>query len=495
MIGVPAASLQSSLTPAICVVSGPAYILFSHVTADASTTSLAAAPAPPKSRAPVAISLEMVVIGSFSLMLLVVGFIGWQSVRNASRMKNAIAWVDQIHAVTLLLSEIELDVREGESALHAYVLTGDLAQRDEYRKQAFAEASSELDAHVRELRRLSEGVPERQLKLGQIEKLLQQRVTAMEALRNAYEKTPSDTALQQSLSLSGLALTMQLVSRFDEFVAQENRLLAARVAEREADTRLVIATITGSGVLGFGCVAVALFVILRGLERRRAAEALLQVSLGEKEILLKEVHHRVKNNLQVVSGLLSLEAEKLRDPQAVAVFRECRDRIHSMARLHQRLYVKGNFASVEFGEHLREMCEMLVRAHTPADCDLSLEVAAETAVLDLDRAVTLGLIANELLLNSLKHAFAGRPAGALSVSLRDGASVELTVRDDGCGLPPGFDPKKSAGLGLELVLGLSRQLHGEATIENLPAGGAVAVIRFPGADAQKNPSAATPSPS
>jgi two-component sensor histidine kinase len=150
-----------------------------------------------------------------------------------------------------------------------------------------------------------------------------------------------------------------------------------------------------------------------------------------------------------------------------------------MAQLHQRLYVRGNFASVDFGEHLREMSEMLVRSHTPPDCDLSLEVKADPAVLDIDRAVTLGLIANELLLNALKHAFVGRSSGAIVVSLRDGATIELGVRDDGRGLPPDFDPKKSASLGVELVFGLSRQLRGEARLENNSSGGVNAVVRFP----------------
>jgi two-component sensor histidine kinase len=124
------------------------------------------------------------------------------------------------------------------------------------------------------------------------------------------------------------------------------------------------------------------------------------------------------------------------------------------------------------------MSEMLVHAHTPADCDLSLDVQADPVVLDIDRAVTLGLIANELVLNALKHAFAGRSSGALVVTLRDGATIELGVRDNGSGLPPDFDPKKTTSLGVELVAGLSRQLRGEARIENAPSGGVNAVVRF-----------------
>jgi two-component sensor histidine kinase len=125
------------------------------------------------------------------------------------------------------------------------------------------------------------------------------------------------------------------------------------------------------------------------------------------------------------------------------------------------------------------MAEMLVRSHTPQGCILALEVRADPVAVDLDTAVTLGLIANELLLNSLKHGFGGRPVGKLMVELRAGDRNQMTVRDDGCGLPEGFDATKNAGLGFELVLGMTRQIRGEAKIQNDPAGGTRTTIFFP----------------
>src|SRR5437588_13054762 len=216
--------------------------------------------------------------------------------------------------------------------------------------------------------------------------------------------------------------------------------------------------------------------LLSSLHRLQAE---LQERIERRTASLAEVRHRVKNNLQIISSLLMFHTENAGNAADKAVFDECRDRIYSMARLHEQLYSSGELSDLDFATHLREMVEMLVRSHTPQGCILALDVRADPVAVDLDTAVTLGLIANELLLNALKHGFAGRPAGKLTVELYGGNRNEMTVRDDGCGLPPGFDATKDAGLGLELVLGMTRQIRGEAKIENDPAGGTRAAIFFP----------------
>jgi two-component sensor histidine kinase len=180
-----------------------------------------------------------------------------------------------------------------------------------------------------------------------------------------------------------------------------------------------------------------------------------------------------------------LQAEKLTNAADKAVFGECRDRIYSMARLHEQLYSSGEFSDLDFAAHLREMAEMLVHSHTPPGCILTLEVRADPVAIDLDTAVTLGLIANELLLNALKHGFDGRSAGKLMVELRAGNPNQMIVSDDGSGLPPGFDARKTSGLGFELVLGMTRQIRGEAQIENDPAGGTRTTILFPSPDLRR----------
>lgn len=227
-------------------------------------------------------------------------------------------------------------------------------------------------------------------------------------------------------------------------------------------------------------VAIAAFSLLAVLiDQVVKQRAELHALICEKNVVLKEVHHRVKNNLQVISSLLSLEAKKIDNPQAAVVFKECRDRIHLMARLHQRLCSKEKFASIDLSEHLREMVETLVHAYSPVGCRMDYQVPANSMIVDIDTAMTLGLIANEVILNSLKHAFKGRDTGSLTIRLTEGPRRELVISDDGNGLPQDFATKNGGSLGLNLVHGLSRQIHGEAKIENGQSGGTRTTIRFP----------------
>lgn len=407
-----------------------------------------------------------------SLFLAAIGALSFQSL---SRFGESITWVDHTHDVIEMFDELELDVREGESALRAYILTNDLSQRDEYRKQAF----DELNFHLKEVRSLAADDPVQLSRLDPIEAMLRQRVTIMEKTRTSFEADPKNSALQATLIRPGVELTDKVVVKLNEFRDAERRILADRLAKRSSESGVAMNAILASGSLGIGCACLGLFIILRGLHKRREAEARLRESLAEKEVLLREVHHRVKNNLQVISSLLSLDSEKLKDPQAVSVFRECRDRIQLIARLHEQIYSREQFARVAFGEHLREVAEVLVQTHRTPGCSVSLKVEIDPVDVDLDTAVTLGLIANEVILNSLKHAFVGRDTGTLTVQLRHGAQREMKVFDDGIGLPPGFNPKKSGGIGLELVNGLTRQIHGEATIQNCDHGGTCTIIHFP----------------
>ncbi len=420
-------------------------------------------------------AVEAPLIAGYALVLLLLAGTAWFAIQAVTGLQRGIRSVDHTHEVVEMLKELELDVREAESALRSYVLTGEASHLAEYRKQAF----DELNEHAAGLRSLTQGNPEQLQRLDQAEPLLRARVELLEQLRAKFAATPTEAVRQEIVALNTSRFTDPLVTDFEQFGRREQQMLSARLAERGAGAQHAIHAAIASGMLGVVCVAATLVLVLRGLQRRRLTEAQLEVSLGEREILLKEVHHRVKNNLQVISSLLGLEAEKLADPAARAVFKECRDRIHSMARLHQQLYARGEFAHVDFGAHLREMAEMLVDAHAPAGCRVTLNVRAEPLALDLDSAVTLGLVANEVLLNALKHAFTGRTQGVLELQIRHGSTSEIVVCDDGVGLPPDFDPKRNAGLGLELIFGLMQQIHGAAKIENAPGGGTCTTLTFP----------------
>jgi PAS domain S-box-containing protein len=240
--------------------------------------------------------------------------------------------------------------------------------------------------------------------------------------------------------------------------------------------------VKGRAVCGSSGEAVRLSGVAMEITTRKQAEEQLKASLEEKEMLLREVHHRVKNNLQVVSSLLTLQSEKLTDKAARAVFKECRERIHSMARLHRQLYARGEFARLDFGGYIKELAEMLVEAHTSPGQNVKLQIDTQQVEVDLDTAVPLSLIAHEIILNSLKHAFGGGRSGTLAIRWRAGSAWhEMIFADDGPGFPQGFTPANSGRMGLQLVIGLSRQIRGEAKFENKEGGGSITTITFPAA--------------
>lgn len=191
-------------------------------------------------------------------------------------------------------------------------------------------------------------------------------------------------------------------------------------------------------------------------ERRRAREA-LQASLAESEILLKELHHRAKNNLQLIASLLDL-ASSSPAPGALA---ECRDRINSIALVHEKLYQSGTFTSIGLSDYLRSLGQQVAHAWSPAEGRIEVKVDADDLSVPLDTAVPCGLIVNELLTNAFKHAFPNDARGTISVrATRAGARIVLTVDDDGTGMPPKA-ANEPGHLGLELVRALARQLRAE----------------------------------
>ena len=208
--------------------------------------------------------------------------------------------------------------------------------------------------------------------------------------------------------------------------------------------------------------------IIRDITERKLAEEKIRSSLQEKEILLKEIHHRVKNNMQVVSSILQLQSGYIQDPVALAMFQECRDRIQSMALIHERLYQSSDLAQIDFAEYIRSLVSMLISSHRPTGFDLRSEVNIKSISLDLDTAIPIGLIVNELVINALKYAFKGLSQGEIKVGLKlvDDLSYELEISDNGGGIPEGFDISKATSLGLRLVKILSKQIQGTLSVAN-----------------------------
>jgi len=213
------------------------------------------------------------------------------------------------------------------------------------------------------------------------------------------------------------------------------------------------------------------------LAERKRAEDQIRASLAEKEVLLKEIHHRVKNNLQVITSLLYLQSKDITDPTVRSLFLDSENRVRSIALVHERLYRSADLAQVNFGEYIRSLSGSLIGSYGDSSNSVRLVVDVEAVYLNIDVAIPCGLIMNELVSNCLKHAFPdGRP-GEIRVELRraDDDHVILTVADDGVGFPKGLDARNTSSLGLQLVYTLTEQLGGKLELDG-NAGATVRVV-------------------
>jgi len=200
------------------------------------------------------------------------------------------------------------------------------------------------------------------------------------------------------------------------------------------------------------------------MEDLEAQKKELDFSLNEKEILLQEVHHRVKNNMQIISSLLNLQSRQIKDKDALRMYNDSQARIRSMALVHEQLYQSNDFSKLEFDKYLHTLSNNLMSSYTlSANIDLNIDVTEVN--LDLDRAVPTGLIVNELMTNSFKYAFHEKEFGEINInmSLSNDEKITLVYSDNGIGIPTEIDWQKTDSLGLTLVRTLTRQLNG--TIE------------------------------
>jgi polar amino acid transport system substrate-binding protein len=215
------------------------------------------------------------------------------------------------------------------------------------------------------------------------------------------------------------------------------------------------------------------------ITERKRAEAALEKSLAEKEVLLREIHHRVKNNMQAISGLLRMQARRTDDAHLTEIFNDCRDRIGAMSLIHEALYQSENLGKVDFNTYLKKLCRNLAQAHDAPRRRIELTTSAADVSLDMDQGVAVGMVIAELISNTFKHAFPHDEGGAVSVRLDrpDGKTVRLVVSDTGIGLPEDFDIRNPSSLGMRLVSGaVTRELGG--SIEATSDGGTEFVLRF-----------------
>jgi PAS domain S-box-containing protein len=224
------------------------------------------------------------------------------------------------------------------------------------------------------------------------------------------------------------------------------------------------------GLEGFVCVA-------WNISRQKDTEQCLRASLREKELLLKEVHHRVKNNLQVISSLLNLQAQELCDPHMIRLFQESQGRVRSLALIHEQLYRSQDLTQIDFAAYVQELVEHLAQGMGRIAARVSFRFELQQAPLPLDLAIPCGMMINELVCNALEHAFPEGRSGSIRIVFRgDAAGYELTVADDGVGLADGGLAAKPGRLGLKVVQALTRQIRGHLDVQ--PPPGSAFSIRF-----------------
>lgn len=237
-------------------------------------------------------------------------------------------------------------------------------------------------------------------------------------------------------------------------LARRNQRLSRTMRERAAELRQIRESLA------------------RETKARSDAERRLAEALQEKELLQREVHHRVKNNLQVLSSLLRLQAPHLTDEVALRTIQEMRNRIHSMALVYEKLQASDDPTGIDFGDYLRKLVRYQLRSHRAKPANLNLELELEPVPINLDTAVPCGLIVTELLDNAFKHAFpgqhqAGQPRPSIVIGARAGEDerIVLSIADNGVGLPDSIRLESANNLGLQIVNVLSEQLGARVTIQ------------------------------
>jgi PAS domain S-box-containing protein len=207
--------------------------------------------------------------------------------------------------------------------------------------------------------------------------------------------------------------------------------------------------------------------IIRDVTRRKKTEKLLQNSLDEKEMLLKEIHHRVKNNLMIISSLLNLQSRYIKDEESKNIFKESQNRARSMALIHERLYQSADLKRIDFGEYIRTLANDLYHTYVMDTSLIKLNIDVDDLRLDINTSIPLGLIVNELVTNSLKHAFPEGKSGEIDIIFhKQDKNYLLEVKDNGIGFPEDIDYKNTDSLGLQLVNNLTEQIEGKIEFNN-----------------------------
>lgn len=326
-----------------------------------------------------------------------------------------------------------------EALFISYALKGDLDKANAFHK---------LYGELRELQ-LSQEMKKKTVKMQTLFETQQrdERIRVLEKETQLKEEIIAKNKLNRKLSLAGIGSLFLIAGLFynrSRLINKSNQALMLKNKEIEKQSSVI------------------------------------RESLEEKETLLREIHHRVKNNLQIISSLLNLQSKKIKDVNVLASINEGKNRVEAMSLIHQNLYQADRLSAINMKNYLNQLMGHLATSFNDPEKDIQYHIKAEDWLFDIDTAIPVGLILNELVSNAYKHAFNKKTSGNIYVSIdkmEDGRFI-LKVRDDGQGLPPDMDIKKTKSLGLKLVYSLgTKQLKGDIRFEN--KGGNMVELSFP----------------
>ncbi len=236
----------------------------------------------------------------------------------------------------------------------------------------------------------------------------------------------------------------------------------------QRDAGIVWASLTVSLVSDESWEPRYFIAVIEDTTDRKHAEMAVKTSLAEKEVLLREIHHRVKNNMQVISSLLNLQAKGIEDARLGRMFQESQSRVRAMALIHEILYQSGHLGRIDLGEYVTKLATSLVQMYGTGSDRVNLRIGAGDVTLGIDDTVPCGLVINELLSNSLKYAFRDGRAGEIGIEAAPATNgrIKLVVHDDGVGIPAEIDIRNTETMGMRLVVGLvESQLGGLLDLE------------------------------
>lgn len=259
-----------------------------------------------------------------------------------------------------------------------------------------------------------------------------------------------------------LANTLEERKRAEEEIRTLNQELEKRVIERTIELENTNANLQ------------------KEIEIRKTAEEQIKNQLLEKEVLLKEIHHRVKNNMQIIISILNLQVSFVKSGKIVEIIHDSQRRIKTMALIHEKLYQSKNIADINFSEYIRNLCDYLFSSYMSHETKVGYLIDSENINLDIDKTISLGLITNELVTNSFKYAFEEGKKGIVKIQLKkkDEKTLQFCISDNGKGFPENFDYRNTKSLGLQLVCILTEQIEGKLKVKSSATGTSFS-ISFP----------------